>query len=303
MAQQLGSNYYNSPYKFNGKELDEETGFYYYGARYYDPRISIWLSVDPLAIKHPNESPYIYCGNNPIIFFDPDGNDRIYSSSGRFLKDDGKKTNLIKVQIGNKQLNLSQLDYSQRNTRKAVSKIIAREAKEKGYTGYYGARNMDGIKDTSPDTGAYTNDKKTVWFNCNKLSDGSYDNFYNLRNSLNHEELHKMENIPSKSYKYTDHAEVYLGVSKTDDFANSTEGDRNSNASGYVTRIVNAYRNNEINSDGLSNLLTKYNEENNGNVKIIPGVLSGNGTLEYNVSVGNTQYQLQRTTILDKPQN
>lgn len=87
------------------------------------------------------------------------------------------------------------------------------------------------------------------------------------------------------------------------DFANSTEGDRNSNASGYVTRIVNAYRNNEINSDGLSNLLTKYNEENNGNVKIIPGVLSGNGTLEYNVSVGNTQYQLQRTTILDKPQN
>src|SRR5690606_8845653 len=39
----------NSPYKFNGKELDEETGWYYYGARYYDPRISIFLSVDPLA--------------------------------------------------------------------------------------------------------------------------------------------------------------------------------------------------------------------------------------------------------------
>ncbi|WP_243389507.1 RHS repeat-associated core domain-containing protein [Flavobacterium branchiophilum] len=41
MAQQLGNNYYNSPYKFNGKELDDETGFYYYGARYYDPRVSI----------------------------------------------------------------------------------------------------------------------------------------------------------------------------------------------------------------------------------------------------------------------
>ena len=50
----------NSPYKFNGKELDEETGWYYYGARYYDPRISVWLSVDPLAEKYPTLSPYIY---------------------------------------------------------------------------------------------------------------------------------------------------------------------------------------------------------------------------------------------------
>ena len=40
---------YTNRYKFNGKELDEETGFYYYGARYYNPKFSIWLSVDPLA--------------------------------------------------------------------------------------------------------------------------------------------------------------------------------------------------------------------------------------------------------------
>lgn len=77
MAQQLGSNYYNSPFKFNGKELDEETGFYYYGARYYDPKISIWLSVDPLAEKYPNVSPYVYCLNNPINAIDPDGRDVI----------------------------------------------------------------------------------------------------------------------------------------------------------------------------------------------------------------------------------
>ncbi|MCD9618308.1 RHS repeat-associated core domain-containing protein [Chryseobacterium gleum] len=38
----------NSPYKFNAKELDGETG-YYYGARYYNPRVSLWLNVDPLA--------------------------------------------------------------------------------------------------------------------------------------------------------------------------------------------------------------------------------------------------------------
>jgi RHS repeat-associated protein len=64
---------HNSPYKFNGKELDEETGFYYYGARYYDPRVSFWMSVDPLAEKFPEWSPYTYCLNNPLKFTDPDG--------------------------------------------------------------------------------------------------------------------------------------------------------------------------------------------------------------------------------------
>src|SRR5690606_24937303 len=39
----------NLPFKFNGKMLDSETGNYYYGARYYDPKLSIFLSVDPLA--------------------------------------------------------------------------------------------------------------------------------------------------------------------------------------------------------------------------------------------------------------
>ncbi|WP_294322271.1 RHS repeat-associated core domain-containing protein [uncultured Chryseobacterium sp.] len=33
---------YNNPYKFNAKELDDDTGLYYYGARYYNPRLSIW---------------------------------------------------------------------------------------------------------------------------------------------------------------------------------------------------------------------------------------------------------------------
>jgi len=39
---------YKTPHKFNGKGLDAETGLYYYGARYYDPKISLWLGVDPL---------------------------------------------------------------------------------------------------------------------------------------------------------------------------------------------------------------------------------------------------------------
>ncbi|MFV0290780.1 MAG: RHS repeat domain-containing protein, partial [Mangrovibacterium sp.] len=42
------NNTWNTPFLFNGKELDEETGLYYYGARYYNPRVGIWYGVDPL---------------------------------------------------------------------------------------------------------------------------------------------------------------------------------------------------------------------------------------------------------------
>ena len=64
-----------SPYLFNAKELDEETGLYYYGARYLDPDIALWLSTDPLQGKYPGMSPYNYCAGNPVKLVDPDGRD------------------------------------------------------------------------------------------------------------------------------------------------------------------------------------------------------------------------------------
>src|SRR5690554_7782879 len=65
------SSYYDNAYKFNGKELDEATGMYYYGARYYDPRISIFVSVDQKVEQ--TMTPYQYVHNNPIMFIDPTG--------------------------------------------------------------------------------------------------------------------------------------------------------------------------------------------------------------------------------------
>ena len=65
------NNSWNTPYLFNGKELDEETGLYYYGARYYNPRESIFLSVDPMFEK--TMTPYQYAYQNPIRFIDFDG--------------------------------------------------------------------------------------------------------------------------------------------------------------------------------------------------------------------------------------
>ena len=67
------TNSWNIPYTFSGKEKDAETGYSYFGARYYDSDVSVWLSVDPLADKYPNESPYCYAGWNPVMIKDPDG--------------------------------------------------------------------------------------------------------------------------------------------------------------------------------------------------------------------------------------
>ncbi|WOI21621.1 SpvB/TcaC N-terminal domain-containing protein [Nonlabens ulvanivorans] len=86
-------NSYNVPYKFNGKELDGETGNYYYGARYYNPKFSQWLSVDPLAEKYYSYSSYAYTLNNPINYIDPDGRqvEDWRDKEGNLLTEDQRK--------------------------------------------------------------------------------------------------------------------------------------------------------------------------------------------------------------------
>ncbi len=87
-----------TPYMFNGKELDDNTGLYYYGARFYDPRISIWHGVDPLADIYPSMSPYNYVGNNPINYIDPDGR---YILPAHLAKKYSKLANYLQNGIGN----------------------------------------------------------------------------------------------------------------------------------------------------------------------------------------------------------
>src|SRR5690625_3364472 len=66
-------NSYNSPFKFNGKEYDAETGNYYYGARYMNPKWSTFLTPDPALESYPSISPYAYTLNNPVRYVDPTG--------------------------------------------------------------------------------------------------------------------------------------------------------------------------------------------------------------------------------------
>ena len=87
------TNTQRTPYRFTAKELDEETGLYYYGARYYDPRTSVWQSPDPILGKYlptvvrgkqrpgitggvfesSNLGLYTYVRNNPLRLVDPNG--------------------------------------------------------------------------------------------------------------------------------------------------------------------------------------------------------------------------------------
>lgn len=63
------------PYKYNGKEYDKMHGLnlYDYSARFYDPAIGRFTSIDPLAEKYYSWSPYAYVMNNPLKYIDPDG--------------------------------------------------------------------------------------------------------------------------------------------------------------------------------------------------------------------------------------
>ncbi len=86
------SNKQRTPYLFTAKELDEETQLYYFGARYYDPRVSVWVSADPILGKYLGADPsklsgmggafnsknlglYTYSHSNPVAMLDPDGNE------------------------------------------------------------------------------------------------------------------------------------------------------------------------------------------------------------------------------------
>ena len=124
------------PYKFNGKQFDDETGLYYYGARYMNPMASIWYGVDPLAEKYVNIGSYIYCHSSPIMLIDPTGEGDYYAKNGSYLGTDKKNDNLIYIQyssgktkfeINGKYQNFQKLDVT-RNTFLAFASAINNES-------------------------------------------------------------------------------------------------------------------------------------------------------------------------------
>jgi RHS repeat-associated protein len=73
-------------YLYNGKELRDQFNEYDYGARFYDPVIGRFTSVDPMAEVSRRWSTYAYSYNNPVRFVDKDG-----MIPGDFLDEKGRK--------------------------------------------------------------------------------------------------------------------------------------------------------------------------------------------------------------------
>jgi len=69
---------YDPTYRYTGQAFDDDTGLYYYGARYYDPELGRFTQADtmvPSAAIPQTLNRYAYCGNNPLKYVDPTGHD------------------------------------------------------------------------------------------------------------------------------------------------------------------------------------------------------------------------------------
>ena len=139
---------YNERFKFTGKERDTETGYDYFGARFYSPILLLWLSPDPLANKYPNISPYAYCAWNPIKFIDPDGNRIVVGSwFGRVL---------AKLGINNFEAKAMSQLQELRDMDPELNKMIIKI--EKSSTEYH-------IMAVDGDRFSYNNSKKEIRYN------------------------------------------------------------------------------------------------------------------------------------------
>lgn len=81
-------------HRFTGKYLDDDTGLYYYGARYYDPALGRFISPDPLYVGDPERCTsnptscnlFAYANNNPMAFVDPTGLKEIVADDAAYKR-------------------------------------------------------------------------------------------------------------------------------------------------------------------------------------------------------------------------
>ena len=104
-----------NPYKYGGKEYDDNAFAYDFGARHYTSSIPRWTTMDPLAEKYYSISPYAYCAGNPMRYTDPTGK--------RIEEDSLEEWGRLKQRIENRR------DRVQRQ----INKINAK-AKSKGWS-------------------------------------------------------------------------------------------------------------------------------------------------------------------------
>ncbi|MDH5382477.1 MAG: colicin E3/pyocin S6 family cytotoxin [Cyclobacteriaceae bacterium] len=133
------SNTDRTPYLYNGKELDEETGLYYYGARYYDPMTSIFVSVDPLAEMYGFQSAYVYAANNPVRFMDILGMGPGEGDGSNIYYKNGKEVMRASNGEGNPDRHF---DFVENKNYKTGYEVIERKGEQSVSGGHSGGRQV-----------------------------------------------------------------------------------------------------------------------------------------------------------------
>jgi len=93
-------------YQFNGKEIQEELGldWYNYGARFYDPAIIRFTTIDPKASLFGSQGAYNYAANNPVLFEEKNGEAPQCCGDGSAgIRHDRRNTRLLKGQMTKEQ--------------------------------------------------------------------------------------------------------------------------------------------------------------------------------------------------------
>ena len=263
------------PYKFNGKQFDEETGLYYYGARYMNPVTSLWYGVDPLAEKYQASGSYLYCRQNPVRRVDVDGNDEVHiNGDGRIVKviNDHSVYITIVDPKGNRH-SLSSYNISpyfwgigRGDNLQIVANIAGYYAKQAGVHGLVGAKGNEilGI------LAYYDPSDKGIWLqpsNSGGTVDSWLDNKYDLMNILQHEYFHKLDDQRNAYKNHLLHASVDERASRTRTFAHTSDKLKLNVAIEFSELVMNAYYqpNNNTKAD-VMNLIDKYNRNNIGNI-------------------------------------
>ena len=158
---------WSSPFRFTGKELDEETGLYYFGARYFDPKYVFWLSTDPLERRYPHVNTYGYTIGNPVHFIDNEGKEPIFNIKGDFLGTSSEGyTGLVLIYSGNEKINFS--DFTKDELLNSYRNDMD---------------SYDLLAEISPSLGGLSNEAKSnIWTHIASQFEGSsvYDDYFSL---------------------------------------------------------------------------------------------------------------------------
>jgi len=297
---------YDNKYKFNGKELDDATQMYYYGARYYDPRISIFVSVDPLAEEYRDWNPYNYTMNNPINIIDPTGmgpETDYFDSYGNFEKRVNDGSNAVKIYAANtkKYISPSKMEVT-RGSNSALLKMAKYYRNEMKVSNKY----LMGVAPSSSgasgkENPAFTRRTNNInYFNNRGGYSPGLDDANSFKSIIRHENKHQINN---GNPNFTDkgnitHAAVYLYQMKHQEFSDSPYQFQNSMVGSYMNYLYN-YQEKGGDLFDIQDSIESFNGLNTGfSIEQPSGPRSGTPKVEsYDVkykgkNIGKPQYNL-----------